>query len=82
MATIQIEIPDGVVPRALDAICKVYGYQATLEDGSPNPETRAAFAKRQLANWVKSAIKTLEAAKAGEEARAAKAAEIDGIAIT
>lgn len=82
MATIQIEVPDEIVPRALDAICKVYGYQATLEGGSPNPETRAAFAKRQLANWVKNAIKTVEAARAGDEARAAKAAEIDGIAIT
>ena len=52
MATITLNIPDDKTPVVLAAFAWRYGYQATVagEEGEPvpNPETKAAFAKRML----------------------------------
>lgn len=47
MAQITIEIPNPVAGRVVDALCALYGYSETLEDGTPNPVTRAQFADRK-----------------------------------
>lgn len=56
MAQISITIPDLVLPRVLDAMASIYGYQATLADGTPNPQTKAQFAKQQVAAFVKRTV--------------------------
>jgi hypothetical protein len=71
--------PDGAGPRKgmaveiADAICSpsIGNYQATLEDGAPNPETCADFADR----WIKSYLrqKVLDYLKAQKDADAAAA---------
>ena len=71
MAVIQVNIPDAVLPRVLDAIAARYGYSATLFDGSPNPETKAQFARRQIILWIKDIVVNREADLAGANARAA-----------
>lgn len=57
------------MPRVLDAFAAVYGYQPTI-DGTPNPETKAEFAKRQLIAHVRSLVATHESNTAAETARA------------
>jgi hypothetical protein len=60
MATITVTIPDPVAPRVIDALSIGMGYQTTI-DGNPNPETKGAFAKRQLILWVMAVVKNYEA---------------------
>lgn len=83
MAQITITIPDAVVQRVLTAMCNTYGYQATLPDGTPNPQTQAQFARAQLAAYVKAVVTAYEATQAAEAARvsAANTASSD-IAVT
>jgi hypothetical protein len=60
MATISVTVPDAVLPELVDALCQRYGYQANiLVDGvsTPNPETRNAFARRQLSVWLEGELK-------------------------
>jgi hypothetical protein len=61
MATITITIPDNEIARAISAICKKYNYQDTIlgtpEQGMiPNPESKAQFAKRMVAQIIKDAV--------------------------
>lgn len=59
MAQIPVTVPDQVLPELVDALCQRYGYQATiLVDGvaTPNPETRNAFAKRQVSVWLETEL--------------------------
>jgi hypothetical protein len=68
MAQIQITIPDAVLPRVVDAFAATYGYQPTI-DGAPNPETKAAFAKRQVIAFIKRTVADREAGAAADAAR-------------
>ena len=63
MATISITIPDDKIEDVKSAFADAYGYQAEIEEiiddeptGNmiPNPETKAQFAKRQVAQYAKS----------------------------
>lgn len=60
MAQIVINIPDPVAPRVLNGFSSHYGYQATLDNGSPNPETKGQFAKRKLMEIIKHAVREAE----------------------
>lgn len=75
--TLNINTPNGMpASQAVDYFCKNQGYQATLADGSANPETKAAFAKRKMAEWAMQIInaqRVEEARKAAGDTEAAKA---------
>lgn len=62
MATIQIDIPNGVLTRVTSGICEKFNYQDTV-NGQPNPETKAQFSKRMVALVVKDWVTELELAK-------------------
>jgi DNA-binding LacI/PurR family transcriptional regulator len=80
MATINIQItittPIGVsTAEAIDLFTGHHGYQTTLPDGSANPETKSAFAKKVIARQVAEAIKIqrlFDARKAADDAELAK----------
>jgi hypothetical protein len=73
MATISITIPPTQTARVIDALCAYRGYQDTLEDGTPNPVTKAAYAKGVVIQLVKDVVRAQEVAAA----RAAAAAVTD-----
>lgn len=66
---IIITIPTAIAPRVLDGFAANHGYRATLEDGSPNPESKAEFARRMLKEYIR------QSAIAGETLAARDAAE-------
>ena len=57
--TLSYTLSDAQAAEVVDALCQRYGYQDTLPDPNnagqtiPNPETRAQFAKRQVAEFIK-----------------------------
>lgn len=83
MASIQITIPDGVAARVTDGLAGQYNYQATipapnpLNPPVPNPETKAQFAKRMVANFIKDSVKAYEATQAARIARDTAAASVE-----
>lgn len=87
MPTIQIDIPAGAdLTRAVDAFAARFGYQTTVPNGSggqmANPENKNAFAKRQVAIWIKSVVAEYEANVAMESARATATASANALNIT
>lgn len=46
------------------------GYQATLPNGQPNPETQAQFSRRQLIAWMKHHVMQYRRRVAAEAAAA------------
>jgi hypothetical protein len=54
---------------ALDDFCAYHGYQATLGDGEPNPETKTQFKQRMVIKFFKESIKAQRAIAAAETAR-------------
>jgi len=54
MAKIDINIPDAVLPRVLDAFAAAYGYNAE-KDG-----TKAEFAKAQVVRFVMEIVRANE----------------------
>ncbi len=62
MATVSVNIPDGVLPRVLDAFTAAYSYDAD-KDG-----TKAAFAQKQVANFIMETVRSNEATKAANKA--------------
>ena len=84
MANITITIPDNYVQDVLDAFAYIYRYQEMIEDPDgvpgppdgeipkiPNPESKAAFAKRMNANYIKEIYVTWKTKIDGENAKAA-----------
>lgn len=51
-ADITITIPDAAVPRVINAMAAVHGYEETI-NGQPNPETKAQFARRMLLKYLR-----------------------------
>lgn len=58
MATtaITINIDNTIISEAVTALCTLGGYQATLPDGTTNPQTQNQFAKQQIIAFVKNQI--------------------------
>jgi hypothetical protein len=76
MATLTINIPDAVATRVTNGIAKRFNYKATFEDGTPNPETKAQFARRKVIEFMKRAVKEAEVGTATDAA-----AEMAGSAV-
>lgn len=72
-----LQIPTAAVTRIATAFCATYGYQATLEDGTANPQTPVQFTRQQVAAYIKAIVIAYEATVAAEAARQAAAAEVD-----
>ncbi len=67
MAQITINYPDQNAIDIRDTLCSVHGwnYQETI-DGQVNPESRVAFIKRKIAEYVKSVYVNASAAREAE----------------
>lgn len=76
MATITITIPNAQLARTVDGLCGYGNYQATLEDGTPNPVTRAEFARLTLIGLAKDAVRSHETNVARAAAAAAAAPDM------
>lgn len=79
-AKVCIEFDDSKKDRIINGVAGQYGYQARIQtsenpDGTPitipNPETKAKFVKRVLAQSIKNAVRSFEATQAAEVARLA-----------
>ena len=86
MATFTVTIPDDKKDEIIDAICANYRYQETVTDPEgleiPNPMTKAQFAKRKLAEFVKENLKSYKVSQVVETARDAAIVEADAVDIT
>lgn len=69
MANVTISIPDAVVTRVQEAFASAYQYSATLEDGSPNSETKQQFFRRQVLRFIKETVVAYETNQAAEASR-------------
>ena len=58
MATISLTIPDAALPRVVDALC------ARGHWTPETPGTRGAFAKAELARWLREEVREYERAEA------------------
>ena len=50
---------DADVPRYIQALSEYFSYQEFLDspyDQEPNPESRGAFAKRNIADWMENIV--------------------------
>ena len=77
MAQITLNIPDQHVDRVVAAVSNHFGYTDEI-DGQPNTETRAAYSRRKIAQWLKFLVLEHEQ----EIARQAAGSGIDEIDIT
>jgi hypothetical protein len=78
---ICVDAPSAQRARIVTGYTNAHSYPATVTqpDGTtiPNPETRAAFFKRKLAETVRETVKSYEAGQAAEDARRAAAQKVD-----
>lgn len=63
MATITIDFPNADAVAIRDDLCEYGGYSQTLIDGSPNPVTRAQFAKQVAAQAVRDCVRLVRIAR-------------------
>ena len=56
---ISLNVNDAVKDRVINALVANYDYQTTIDD-KPNPETKNAFCKRMLIEFVKNHVKAYE----------------------
>ena len=61
MAVISVTLSTEAASELVDALCHEFNYTATLLDGTPNPETRAQFARRMHLRWLKDRVKVYRA---------------------
>jgi ABC-type antimicrobial peptide transport system ATPase subunit len=74
MATFPIEIPDDKVQRVINAAAIVKRYRKFQSDGvTPNPESKAQFFRRMVAEEIKNWVAIADGIAADEAARAAVA---------
>jgi len=77
MATITINIPAETTTRVIDGFCYTYGYSPILSNGSPNPETKAQFAKRKVLEYIRNAVRRAEIEQAANAAAGVAATSVD-----
>lgn len=78
---ISVTIDENDKNRVIDAFCAQYGYQETI-NGKPNPQTKAAFAKAKVLEYIKEIVKGHEAGAAAKAAIETAVASADQISIT
>jgi hypothetical protein len=76
MATISITIPDAALTRVINAVCGIYAYDPA------SGLTQAAFAKQQVANFVKKTLLDWETQQAITTARQSAIDSANQVAIT
>jgi hypothetical protein len=54
---LRFNIPDDKVDLLIDAICSNYAYVDTMPDGTPNPTTKAQFAKAMIVQYLRDQLK-------------------------
>lgn len=64
MQTISFTVSDEHAARLVNAFGA--DYKNTLEDGTANPQTKAAFAKAQLDQYIKNYVLNFEKAEAAK----------------
>jgi hypothetical protein len=72
MALLTFSFDTGATPisRIVDAFALQHHYEAFLEDGvTPNPETKAQFAKRVIGRFIKDTVRAAETKAAEDAAR-------------
>jgi len=52
--------------RVTDAFAGSYGYQATLPDGTPNPQNKMGFTTDKIADYIREVVRGYETQKARE----------------
>lgn len=67
MAQLIFNIPDDEVQRVVSALATFYGYRATDDAGNANPENRAAYVKRKIADEMKARVKRIERQQQAEQ---------------
>jgi len=77
MAQITINIPDAIATRVINGFAKRYNHSSTLENGDPNPETKAQFAKRKLIEFIKQAVRDAEIQDATNTAATTAGTSVD-----
>ena len=79
--TFDLEIPDGAVVALVKDFTDFHGYQTTITDDegneTPNPQTRAAFAKQCVIDFIKESVKTQRARVAAQIAQDAALKEVN-----
>lgn len=53
MATVSFAVRDAIASEVWNAIAETHGYQATLEDGTPNPQSKKQFTEQVLKDYLK-----------------------------
>lgn len=77
MTTLTITIPNAITNRVIDGFAKRYNYSPLLENGDPNPETKAQFAKRKVVEFIKQAVREAEIQDAANTAATSAGASAD-----
>jgi hypothetical protein len=62
MARLDLSFDTGNVTltRIQDAFASAYHYPETLDDDTPNPETKAQFARRMVASYIREIVVSVE----------------------
>lgn len=68
--SVTVTTPAGVsIADVVGVLSAAWGYSATLDDGSPNPQTAGQFVQSRLARFLR---ESYVAAKSGQDAEAAR----------
>ena len=82
-AQVCVDVPDAAVPQFRDAFAASYNYRATVPDPADttyqiegraqrtiaNPQTKAAFAKRRVAEYIREVMRAHRVERAVKAAR-------------
>ena len=90
-AQVCVDVPDAAVPQFRDAFAASYNYQATVPDPADttyrvenraqraiaNPQTKAAFAKRRVAEYIREVMRAHRVEQAVKTVRDAETGKSD-----
>lgn len=75
--TFSVDLSTAQLDQITAAFGASYGYQATLPDGTANPEDAAAFTRRMVLAYIVGVVSAYEAQQAAEAARAEALAAVN-----